>query len=136
WAGSLSEAAYVEKCAGGSRAALMAVADLGVPRIHFAANAGHLLDPMGAAGATALGVDYRTGLDEASRAVGGRFPLQGNIDPAMLAAPVSTLTAHVQDVLDRGSEAPGHVVNLGHGMPPHADPDVVKRVVELVHERG
>ncbi|WP_084079200.1 uroporphyrinogen decarboxylase [Demequina sp. NBRC 110057] len=136
WAGSLSEKAYVEKCAGGSRAALMAVADLGVPRIHFAANAGHLLDPMGAAGATALGVDYRTPLDEASRAVGGRFPLQGNIDPAMLAAPTATLEAHVLDVLRRGAEAPGHVVNLGHGMPPHADPDVVKRVVELVHERG
>ncbi|WP_144268125.1 uroporphyrinogen decarboxylase [Demequina sp. NBRC 110055] len=136
WAGSLSEATYVEKCAGGSRGALMAVADLGVPRIHFAANAGHLLDPMGAAGATALGVDYRTPLDEASRAVGGRFPLQGNIDPAMLGAPVEALERHVQDVLDRGSEAPGHVVNLGHGMPPHADPDVVKRIVDEVHERG
>ncbi|WP_061961697.1 uroporphyrinogen decarboxylase [Demequina flava] len=136
WAGSLSEATYVEKCAGGSRAALMAVADLDVPRIHFAANAGHLLDPMGAAGATALGVDYRTPLDQAVRATGGRFPLQGNIDPAMLGAPADALERHVQQVLDRGSEAPGHVVNLGHGMPPHADPAVVKRVVEQVHERG
>ncbi|WP_236683092.1 uroporphyrinogen decarboxylase [Demequina globuliformis] len=136
WAGSLSEKTYVEKCAGGSRAALTAVADLPVPRIHFAANAGHLLDPMGAAGATALGVDYRTPLDEAVAATGGRFPLQGNIDPAMLGAPIEALERHVQDVLDRGAQAPGHVVNLGHGMPPHANPDVVKRVVEQVHERG
>ncbi len=136
WAGALSEADYVAHCAGGSRMALMSVADLDVPRIHFAANAGHLLDALGAAGATALGVDYRTPLDEASRKVGGRFPLQGNIDPAMLAAPTDALNAHVREVLVRGEDAPGHVVNLGHGMPPHANPDVVKRVVDLVHERG
>lgn len=136
WAGALSEADYVAYCAAGSRTALMAVADLDVPRIHFAANAGHLLDAMGAAGATALGVDYRTPLDQAARLTGGNYALQGNIDPAMLAAPMDTLTAHVEDVLTRGAQAPGHVVNLGHGMPPHADPDVVKRVVDLVHERG
>ncbi|WP_297084307.1 uroporphyrinogen decarboxylase [uncultured Demequina sp.] len=136
WAGSLSEADYETHCAGGSRAALTAVADLDVPRIHFAANAGHLLDALGAAGATALGVDYRMPLDAAARVTGGAFALQGNIDPAMLSAPVATLMRHVQDVLDRGSEAPGHVVNLGHGMPPHADPEVVKRIVDLVHERG
>lgn len=136
WAGSLSEQAYVANCAGGSRTALTAVADLPVPRIHFAANAGHLLDALGAAGATALGVDYRVPLDRAVAVTGGRFPLQGNIDPAMLAAPAEVLAAHVQDVIDRGSEAPGHVVNLGHGMPPHANPDVVKSIVDQVHERG
>lgn len=136
WAGALSLSTYEAHCAAGSRTALMAVADLDVPRIHFAANGGHLLDAMGAAGATALGVDYRTPLDQAARLTGGKFALQGNIDPAMLAAPVDTLTAHVHDVLTRGAEAPGHVVNLGHGMPPHANPDVVKRIVDLVHERG
>lgn len=91
---------------------------------------------MGAAGATALGVDYRTPLDSAARTTGGRFPLQGNIDPAMLAAPADHLARHVRDVLSRGEDAPGHVVNLGHGMPPHANPDVVKRIVDVVHERG
>lgn len=136
WAGALSEAAYRAHCAHGSRTALMSVADLDVPRIHFAANGGHLLDAMGTAGATALGVDYRMPLDEAARLTDGRFALQGNIDPAMLAAPKDVLTAHVDDVLNRGNEAPGHVVNLGHGMPPHANPDVVKRIVDRVHERG
>lgn len=136
WAGSLSERDYAEQCQGGSHTALMAVADLEVPRIHFAANAGHLLIELGAAGATALGVDYRTPLDIAAEMTDGRFPLQGNIDPAMLAAPRATLERHVLDVLRRGEAAPGHVVNLGHGMPPHANPDVVKRIVDLVHERG
>ena len=45
------------------------------------------------------------------------------------------LEAHVDDVLARGLSAPGHVVNLGHGVPPDTDPDVLTRIVELVHDR-
>ena len=44
------------------------------------------------------------------------------------------LEAHVRDVVARGSVAPGHVVNLGHGVPPETDPTVLTRVAELVHE--
>ena len=64
------------------------------------------------------------------------MPLQGNIDPALLAAPWPTLEAHVRDVIERGATAPAHVVNLGHGVPPETDPDVLTRIVELVHELG
>jgi uroporphyrinogen decarboxylase len=28
----------------------------------------------------------------------------------------------------------GHVFNLGHGVLPETDPDVLKRIVDLVHE--
>jgi uroporphyrinogen decarboxylase len=34
----------------------------------------------------------------------------------------------------RGAQAPGHVVNLGHGVPPDTDPDVLTRVAALVHD--
>ncbi|WP_062288611.1 uroporphyrinogen decarboxylase [Demequina phytophila] len=136
WAGSLAPADYVEFCAPGSGAAFAAVADLPVPRIHFAAHGSHLLRPMSEVGATAMGVDYRMPLDQASRLLDGALPLQGNIDPARLSAPVDALEAHVLDVLARGAEAPGHVVNLGHGVPPETDPDQLQRVVDLVHSRG
>ncbi|WP_062516688.1 uroporphyrinogen decarboxylase [Demequina gelatinilytica] len=136
WAGSLAPADYVAHCQAGSAAALSAVADLPVPRIHFAAHGSHLLRPMADAGATAMGVDYRLPLDEANRILGGAYPLQGNIDPARLTAPADVLEAHVLDVLARGAEAPGHVVNLGHGVPPETDPDVLHRIVDLVHARG
>ncbi len=136
WAGSLAEADYVAHCAAGSAATLGAVEDLPVPRIHFAAQGSHLLRAMAQAGATAMGVDYRMPLDEASRVLGGAVPLQGNIDPARLGAPARVLEAHVVDVLARGAEAPGHVVNLGHGVPPETDPAALQRIVDLVHERG
>ena len=61
------------------------------------------------------------------------MPLQGNIDPALLAAPWPVLAAHVRDVVASGAAAPGHVVNLAHGVPPETDPTVLTRVVELIH---
>ena len=61
------------------------------------------------------------------------MPLQGNIDPALLAAPWSVLAAHTDDVLERGRRAPAHVLNLGHGVPPETDPDTLTRLVAHVH---
>ncbi len=84
--------------------------------------------------ADVVGVDWRLPLDDANQRLGGVVPLQGNIDPALLAAPWPTLAAHVRDVVERGSSAPAHVVNLGHGVPPETDPDVLTHIVELVHE--
>ena len=37
------------------------------------------------------------------------------------------------DVIERGKAAPGHVVNLGHGVPPETDPTILTRLVELIH---
>ncbi|MFB2584903.1 uroporphyrinogen decarboxylase [Herbiconiux liukaitaii] len=81
----------------------------------------------------AVGVDWRIPLDEAARRLGGGVTVQGNIDPALLAAPWPVLEAHVLDVLRRGRAARAHVLNLGHGVPPETDPTVLTRIVELVH---
>ena len=51
----------------------------------------------------------------------------------MLAAPWPVLEAHVLDVIERGRAACSHVLNLGHGVPPETDPDVLTRIVELAH---
>src|SRR5699024_89589 len=115
--------------------------DHGIPLVHFGTGTGDILDLMRDAGASVVGVDYRLPLDEANRRLGntpgpdGRtnVVLQGNIDPAFLAADWDVLESHVRDVIHRGAAAPGHVVNLGHGVPPSTDPAVLTRLVELVH---
>lgn len=133
WAGSLSLADYTTHAAPYSARALSHVSDLGVPLVHFGTGTGELLVAMRDAGADVIGVDYRISLTEANRRLGGRTPLQGNIDPALLTAPWDVLEAHVREVVEAGRAAPGHVVNLGHGVPPTTDPGVLTRVVELVH---
>jgi uroporphyrinogen decarboxylase len=141
WVGSLSRTDYLAHVAPHSARALGHVDDLGVPRIHFGVGSGEVLADMAGVGDSplrtdAVGVDWRIPLDEAVRRVGTGHTLQGNIDPAMLAAPWPVLEAHVRDVVARGGAARAHVVNLGHGVPPETDPAVLTRVVALVHELG
>ena len=133
WVGSLSEQQYVRRVAPHSKRALSHLRGFDVPKVHFGVGSGEVLKAMHNIGADVMGVDWRIPLDEASRRLGGDVPLQGNIDPALLGAPCHILEAHVRDVMDRGRAAPSHVVNLGHGVPPDTDPDVLTRIVGLVH---
>jgi uroporphyrinogen decarboxylase len=89
---------------------------------------------MGRAGADVMGVDYRLSLTDAVARLGEGYAVQGNLDPALLFAPSDVLEARVRAIVEEGKAAPGHIFNLGHGVPPHTDPDVLTRVVEIVHE--
>ena len=133
WAGSLGLEDYRRHVAPASSRALDHVRDLGVPLVHFGTGTSELLVAMRDVGVDVIGVDYRLPLDEANRRLGGKTPLQGNIDPALLSAPWEVLEQHVREVLAAGAAAPGHVVNLGHGVPPETDPEVLTRVVKLIH---
>ena len=132
WAGSLTRADYTGFVADHSATALSAVAGR-VPRIHCGTGTRHLLTDMAGCGVEAMGIDYRIPLDEAASVLPG-LPLQGNIDPALLAAGWGPLEAHARDVVERGNAAPAHVVNLGHGVPPTTDPAVLTDLVALIHE--
>ena len=134
WAGRLTPDEYRSASAPHSAAVLAGVADLGLPRIHFGTGTRDLLVAMRDAGADVMGVDSDTPLDEANALLGGRTPLQGNIDPVMLSGPWDELTSHASEVVRRGQAAPGHVVNLGHGVPPTTDPDVLTRLVAHIHQ--
>jgi uroporphyrinogen decarboxylase len=72
-------------------------------------------------------------LDEAARRVEPGKALQGNLDPAVLLAPWDTVAQRARDVLERGRTAEGHVFNLGHGVLPETDPDMLARLTDLVH---
>ncbi|WP_462417419.1 uroporphyrinogen decarboxylase [Kytococcus sp. Marseille-QA3725] len=133
WVGYLNRADYSRFVAPHSAAALASVEGR-VPRIHFGVGTGELLDLMGEAGAEVVGVDYRVDLADALQRTGGRYALQGNLDPALLFAPDEPLMARVDEIVEAGRRAPGHLFNLGHGVLPSTDPDVITRVTARVHE--
>ncbi len=133
WAGRLSLPEYTAAVQPHSAAVLAAVADLKVPRVHFGTATAHLLPAMLDAGADVIGVAADLPLDAAARLLGGTVPVQGNLDPTLLKADWPVLAQAAQDVVRRGAAAPGHVFNLGHGVPPDTDPDTLTRLVELVH---
>jgi uroporphyrinogen decarboxylase len=132
WVGVVSPADYRHAILPHTSRIFAALADYGVPRIHFGVGTGELLGLLGEAGADVIGIDWRVPLDEAARRVPGRT-LQGNLDPAILLAPWDVVESRARDVLARARGAKGHVFNLGHGVLPEIDPAVLARLVDLVH---
>ena len=135
WAGRLSLEEYTKFAAPHSKSVMTSLSDLPVPRVHFGTKTGSMLPQMRDVGATVMGIDSDTPLDVADTLLERTVPLQGNIDPEKLSGPWEELQAHVLDVIRRGSVAPAHIVNLGHGVPPGTDPDVLTRLVAFVHEQ-
>lgn len=136
WVGALSPDDYARYVLPHVRHILDGLAPADVPVIHFGTGTATLLELQREAGGTVIGVDWRTPLDQARARLGTSVALQGNLDPLLLGAPRELLRARVLDVIERAGAHPGHVFNLGHGILPDTDPDVVKYVADLVHELG
>ena len=140
WAGALSERDYREFVLPHSKRVLETIST--VPRIHFGVGTGELLPAMREAGADVVGVDWRLPLDVAVRRLREAAPelpepvVQGNLDPAVLLAPPHVVDERTLAVLDSAAALPGHVFNLGHGVLPGTDPEILERIVELVHREG
>jgi uroporphyrinogen decarboxylase len=131
WVGALSPADYEEFVAPWSARILAAV---DVPTIHFGTGAATLLPAMARAGGDVIGLDWRIALDDGWALVGEERGVQGNLDPAVLLGPWERVETAARDVLARAGGRAGHIFNLGHGVLPRTDPDVLSRLAELVQE--
>jgi len=132
WVGALSPQDYAEFVAPYSQRILEAA---GVPTIHFGTGASApLLEELARTGGDAVGLDWRTPLDAGWLVVGEDRAVQGNLDPAALLGPWERVERGALDVLARAGGRPGHVFNLGHGVLPQTDPDVLTRLVSFVGE--
>jgi uroporphyrinogen decarboxylase len=107
-----------------------------LPLILFSKGANGHLEALADTGCDALGVDWTIDIGEARRRVGARVALQGNLDPAVLAASPAAIRAQARAVIDAFGPDPGHVFNLGHGITPDIDPAHVAVLVDAVHEFG
>ena len=135
WAGALDPEDYERFVLPSVQKVFDGVADLGVPRIASGVGTAALLAMWARAGADVVSVDSSISLDEARRRVGTSTAVQGNLDPwAVALAPWEIVEAKTREVLASNAGRPGHVFNLGHGVRPETDPDVLQRIVDLVHE--
>lgn len=136
WVGALSPQDYQEFVLPYSRKVLQAAQRQGVPVIHFGTNTATLLPWMKRAGGEVIGLDWRIPLDQGWALVGEEMAVQGNLDPAVLLAPVAEIRPRVEEVMRRAAGRPGHIFNLGHGILQYTPVDHVKAVVEMVHAYG
>lgn len=138
WAGTLSLADYRSHVLPHSARIFATLATRGVPMTHFGVGTAELLGAMGDAGATVVGVDWRTSLEAAAGRVRPGTALQGNLDPVVLLAGWPVVERAARAVVEDGraavaAGAGGHIFNLGHGVLPGTDPGVVTELVSLVH---
>ncbi|MBN8728601.1 MAG: uroporphyrinogen decarboxylase [Xanthomonadales bacterium] len=105
-----------------------------LPLILFSKGANAHLEALAATGCAALGLDWTADIGEARARVGERVALQGNLDPAVLAASPEAIRAEARAVLESFGPHPGHVFNLGHGITPDIPPEHVAVLVDTVHE--
>jgi uroporphyrinogen decarboxylase len=116
------------------------------PRLYYAGEAGGHLEMCAGTGADVIGVDWRVGLDDARRRLGGELAIQGNLDPGVLLGPPERIRERAGAVLraaralegdpEPGSTraAVGHVFNLGHGILPGTPPEHAQALVDCVRE--
>ncbi|OMC50811.1 uroporphyrinogen decarboxylase [Mycobacterium sp. IS-2888] len=138
WAGTLSLADYRQYVLPHSCRVFATLSECGVPMTHFGVGTAELLGAMSAAGASVVGVDWRTALADAATRVEPGTALQGNLDPVVLLAGWPVTERAARAVVDDGRRAidagaAGHVFNLGHGVLPETDPGVLTELVALVH---
>jgi uroporphyrinogen decarboxylase len=134
WVGALGPDDYVRYVAPYSRALIERIRTASVPVIHFGTGAAGFFRELHAAGGDVMGVDWRINIDQAWMDISYRSAVQGNLDPAVLFAPLPELKMRVHEILKRTGSRPGHIFNLGHGILPETPVENVRAVVEMVRE--
>jgi uroporphyrinogen decarboxylase len=132
WVGGLGPADYRTYVQPHVRRIFDALSD--VPTIHFGTGTAALLEDLADAGGDVIGVDNRVSLDDAWQRVGRDRGIQGNLDAARLLAGWEATESGARAVLEAARGRRGHVFNLGHGVLPATDTELLRRLVDFVHE--
>jgi uroporphyrinogen decarboxylase len=137
WAGALSRADYTRYAMPHSARifAELWASHPQVAGIHFGIGCDHILESMYSAGATVIGLDWRTSISQARQRLGEDVVIQGNLDPALVLAGWPVAQQGCDAVLADNNGHPGHVFNLGHGVQPNTDPGVLEQIVSYIHEQ-
>jgi len=133
WVGCLSPDDYRRYVLPHSRSLIQQIT-AGVPVIHFGTGNPALTPLLSEAGGDVIGVDWRSRLDDAWRAIGPTRGIMGNLDPLVLLADKSEIRRRAKEILDQAAGRPGHIFNLGHGVLPQTPVENAIALVEAVKE--
>ena len=135
WIGALTPDDYARSVLPWMQRIFDALRPLGAPTNYFGTGNAALLEAMASAGSDLMSIDWRVRLDDAWRRIGFDRGVQGNLDPVYPLAGWDVARRGAEDVLARAGGRVGHVFNLGHGVMPETDPDILRRLVDTVHTR-
>jgi uroporphyrinogen decarboxylase len=83
-------------------------------------------------GAKVLGVDWKVRLADVRARLPDRVGVQGNLDPFLLCTTPEAVASDTGRILREMRGRPGHIFNLGHGVPPNAKLENIESLVSAV----
>lgn len=128
WAGELDLEDYRALAMPPAALALQQVKD--APRIYFA-RAAHLPQRLVTLPCEGLSIPWQVPIQDARHRFGHTKALQGNLDPAALLAGKAVACRKARAIVDEMQDHP-HIFNLGHGILPETDPEVLSAVIDEV----
>ncbi len=83
-------------------------------------------------GAAVLGLDSNVQLAEVCNHLPKNVAVQGNLDPFLLSTQPKIVAEETRRILSDMCGRPGHIFNLGHGVPPNAKIENIECLLEMV----
>lgn len=106
-----------------------------VPLIVFAKGANYAIEELARDSEyDVVGLDWTISPAAARQLVGDRVALQGNLDPCALYSSKEIIREEVRKMLESFGSTQGLIGNLGHGLHPSHDPELVGAFIDAVHE--
>ncbi|PHR63130.1 MAG: uroporphyrinogen decarboxylase [Robiginitomaculum sp.] len=134
WADNLPPALFERVIITPTRRIINALREQGItcPIIGFPRGCGSLIKPYVAeTGCTAIGLDQSQTGQSVDQLLPDNFPVQGNLDNALLCAGTAELEIEIERIIEDFSGRP-HVFNLGHGITPLTPIAHMERLVKAV----
>lgn len=131
WGGILHPQDYEKVILPRVRRIFESLEDSGIPRIYFLKGNAPFLDMVKTLKVEALGMDWTMDLSQGIKNL-ENFTVQGNLDPLVLYGDHDQIRQRALEICRKGTEAQGHVFNLGHGILPQAPISAVETLVETV----
>ena len=131
WAGILGPKQYAEFSL--PYIAQICDAITSVPKTVFAKGAFFAREEMSKLNCETIGLDWNMGIAESRKLIGSQKTLQGNLDPAALYGTADQVREATIDMMEQ-FKGTRHIANLGHGVYPDIDPEMVKVFIQTVKD--
>jgi uroporphyrinogen decarboxylase len=129
WVGQLSPARYRDQVLPHTKRIIDAIDN--VPMIHFGTKTAGLLPHIAESGADVISLDWRIDLEKAEGVLGEDTIMQGNFDPGLLLGNFDEIQTQLDNIIEQAPDR-GHIFNLGHGILPETEPEIMKSLVRYV----
>ena len=134
WGGILPYSKYEEFSLNFNKNIIASLNNAKIPNIFFSKGAFNHIEKILNIEPSCVGLDWTTSLKEAQKTIKGRVAIQGNLDPSILLSSEKVVQQETNKMLNEIDSQTRHIVNLGHGITPGANPNNIEILIDTVRK--